>query len=337
MIRGCTFVNLADTAVAISGGTRHGVVACDLWNLGRSGITLDGGNRKTLTAGDHYAVNNHIRHFGRLQRTYAGGIHLQGVGNRAAHNLIHDAPHTAIFYGGNDHVIELNEIHDVALETSDVGAIYTGRDWTSRGNVLRHNYLHDLGGMAGVGTMGIYLDDCDSGDQLIGNIFYKAGRATFIGGGRDNLIANNVFIDCSAAVHLDARGLRRAKLGSGVRDGWDLLAKAEALHYREPPWSTRYPKLARVMDEEPLLPLGNVIRQNLAVDCRKWLDTDRDVQQHMDRVDVTDNLVLEDEDPGFVNRQGQDFRLKSESSIYERIPGFQQIPFDKIGLDPTNR
>jgi len=31
---------------------------------------------------------------------------LSGVGNRASHNLIHDAPHAAILFGGNDHRIE---------------------------------------------------------------------------------------------------------------------------------------------------------------------------------------------------------------------------------------
>ena len=57
-------------------------------------------------------------------------IELQGVGNRADHNLIHDAPHWAISFGGNEHVMELNEIYDVCQETGDVGVFYTGRDWT---------------------------------------------------------------------------------------------------------------------------------------------------------------------------------------------------------------
>lgn len=332
LVAGCTLVNLADTAVAVTGGTRHGVVSCDLWNLGRGGIVLRGGDRKTLTPGEHYAVNNHIRHFARLQRTYAGGIHLGGVGNRAAHNRIHDTPHSAMFHGGNEHLIELNEIHDVALETSDVGAIYTGRDWTSRGNIVRHNLIRDLGAVGSAGTMGVYLDDCASGDQVIGNVFYRVQRAAFIGGGRDNLVANNIFIESRHAVHIDARGLRRAKPGSGVRDGWDLLAKAEALDYRAPPWSTRYPELARVMDEEPLLPLGNVIERNLAVDCENWLNAGSDMREHLDRVIFRDNLVLEGEDPGFVDREAKHFQLKDDSPVYRKIPGFERIPFERIGL-----
>jgi len=332
-VAGCTLRNLAGYAVSINGGTRHGVLGCDLYQLGQGGIRLEGGDRPKLLPAEHYASNNHIHHFGRLQKTYAAGIHVGGVGNRVANNLIHHAPHSAILYGGNEHTIELNEIHDVALETSDVGAFYTGRDWTSRGNVLRYNYIHDLPSFGACGTMGIYLDDCDSGDRLIGNVFYRAGRAAFIGGGRDNLVENNLFIDCDSAVHIDARGLTRIKLDSpGGRDSWDLLAKAQRLDYQNPPWSTRYPKLATIMEEEHQLPLGNVIRRNVAVGCKKWLNAGGDVRPHLDRVVFEDNLVLEGEDPGFVDAATGDFRLRGDSIIPGRIPGFQPIPFDQIGL-----
>ena len=64
-----------------------------------------------------------------------------------------------VLFDGNEHVIEFNEIHHVCMETGDVGAIYTGRDWTYRGNVVRHNCIHHTGGV-GMGSMGIYLDDC---------------------------------------------------------------------------------------------------------------------------------------------------------------------------------
>ncbi len=331
LVAGCTFSNLTGPAVQVAGGTKNGVVGCDLHGLGRSGITISGGDRKKLVPAGNYALNNHIHHFGRLQRTYAAAIHISGVGNRAAHNLIHDAPHSALFYGGNEHVIELNEIHHVAQETSDVGVFYTGRDWTSRGNLVRWNYFHDLPTMPGCGTMGIYLDDCDSGDRLVGNVFHRAGRyASFIGGGRDNLIENNLYIECIYAVHIDARGLSRCKPGSGVKDGWDLLAKAQALDYLNPPWSTRYPKLARVMDEEPLLPLGNVIRNNLAVDCDDWLHGD--AKKIIDRFTFENNLVLKGEDPGFVDRAGGDFRLKPNSIVHKKLPGFKPIPFERIGL-----
>ena len=329
LVAGCTVINLGGRAIAVSGGVENGVTSCDLSSLARSGITINGGDRKSLTPAANFATNNHIHHFGRLQRTYAAGIHLSGVGNRVANNLIHDAPHSAVLYSGNEHVLELNDIHHVAQETSDVGAFYTGRDWTSRGNLLRWNYIHHLGAMGAVGTMGIYLDDCDSGDSLVGNVFYRAGRATFIGGGRDNLVENNIMVECDAAVHLDARGTSRIRLDAAPGDSWNLLAKAERLDYRKPPWSERYPKLASIMDEEPLLPLGNVVRRNVAYGCKRWLSA-HGMDKYLDRVEFSDNLKTDD-DPGFVDAAKQDFRIREDSAV-PQLPGWEKIPVERIGL-----
>ena len=83
---------------------------------------------------------------------------IGGFGQRASHNLIHDHPHCAILFTGNDHLIEFNEIHHIALETGDnAGAIYSGRDYTFRGNRIRYTFVHDTGGV-GMGRMGIYMD-----------------------------------------------------------------------------------------------------------------------------------------------------------------------------------
>jgi hypothetical protein len=183
--------------------------------------------------------------------------------------------------------------------------------------------------MGAVGTMGVYLDDCDSGDRLIGNVFYKAGRAAFIGGGRDNLVENNIMVECDAAVHLDARGTRRIRWDAPPSDSWNLLAKAERLDYRKPPWSTRYPKLASIMEEEPALPLGNVISCNVAYRCNRWLSA-HGMDEHIDRVEFRDNLVT-DENPGFVDPANKDFRLRGDSPVLQ-LSGWERIPLERIGL-----
>ena len=37
-------------------------------------------------------------------------------------------------------------------------------------------------------------------------------------------------------------------------------------------------------------------------------------------------------DPGFVNMAKMDFRLKPDAQVFKDLPGFQPIPFEKIGL-----
>lgn len=64
-----------------------------------------------------------------------------------------------MYFNGNDHLMEYNEINDVCYESNDAGAIYAGRNWRMRGNVIRYNYLHDISGFEGKGCVGVYLDD----------------------------------------------------------------------------------------------------------------------------------------------------------------------------------
>ncbi len=135
----CRVRNVRQLGIRVQGGKGHRVEACDIHDTGAGGMVLAGGERKTLTPAGHQAINNHIWRYSQHQLTYANALHLEGVGSRAAHNLIHDAPHQAIGVGGNDHVFEYNEVHHVCLETDDCGAFYKGRNPSCRGNVVRFN------------------------------------------------------------------------------------------------------------------------------------------------------------------------------------------------------
>jgi len=321
-VAGCTIRNTGSWAVRVSGGRRNAVLGCDIYQVGEGGVALSGGERKTLTPAGHRAENNHIHHFGRIYRTYRPAVSVNGVGQQVRHNLIHDGPHNAIQLGGNDHTIEFNEIHHVCFETGDVGAFYMGRDWTARGTVLRHNYFHHIQGPGLHGAMAVYLDDSASGISILGNIFYRAGRAMFIGGGRDNQVINNVFVDCPAGLHVDARGVGWMKYH--VDPGGTLPERLKAMPYQQPPWSRKYPQLLTILEDGPGLPKGNVVRHNISFGG-KWLDVEG---KAMPLLEFEANLV--DVDPHFVNAQEQDFRLRPDSPALAL--GFQPIPVDRIGL-----
>ncbi len=356
----CAIANLAGGGISLDGSTCT-IRSCEVYNLGRGGISLNGGDRKSLTPANNLAENNHIHHFGLFQRTYAPGIGANGCGQIARNNAIHDAPHNAVLYGGNEHLFERNEVWRVVMETGDAGAFYTGRDWTSRGNVLRHNYIHDLGSgnAEHVNTMGIYLDDCDCGDTLEGNVFYRAGRALMIGGGRDNPVLNNLVIDCPIGLHIDARGMTWKQWNNPADKSWHLEAKARQFNYTQPPWSTRYPRLAAIMDEQPREPLGNTICRNVFVDCtRQICSFDGNVKKLLGKFEIADNLVVNTSGSaegaakpldvkGFTTLSGApdkplDLGLDGvptqgsfshvQSWIREKLPSFETIPFDKIGL-----
>lgn len=318
---GCTLRNTGGWGARLS-GTGHAVIGCDIYRTAAGGIALRGGDRNTLTPGALTVLNSHIHDFGRVYRTYRPAVQVQGVGQRVAHNRIHDGPHNAIQLSGNDHTIEFNEIYDVCYETGDVGAFYMGRDWTERGTIIRHNFFHHIQGPGLHGAMAVYLDDAASGVQVLGNVFYRAGRAAFIGGGRDNHVENNIFVECAPAVHMDARGLGWMRYH--VEGDGTLPTRLKQVPYRSPPWSLRYPRLLDLPGDNPGAPTGNVIARNVNHGGR-WSAIEDAARQG---VLLKDNLL--DEDPRFVDADNMNFQLRDDSPAYKL--GFVRIPFDRIGL-----
>jgi len=290
-IAGCRLHGLGDTAVIIDGGTDNGLQSCDIFDVSLSGLVLKGGDRQTLAPGNNFADNNHIHHYSQWIRAMQYAIFIDGVGNRLSHNRIHDAPHEGIRLRGNEHLLEYNEIHDVCQETGDSGAIHTGRDWSWRGNIWRFNYFHHLQGPGLHGVTAAYLDDWASDFTIYGNIFYKAGRAVEIGGGRNNVVENNIFVECEPSVHIDARGLGWA---SYYFDGTYnvLVERLQAVNYRQPPYSKKYPELLTLYDDDPAVPKYNVIRRNISYGGR-WLDIYDYHAFDFSVVTMQDNLIAD--------------------------------------------
>lgn len=365
LIAGCTVRNVGMTAIVIDGGNHQGVQSCDIYSIGGGGIMLNSGDRKTLISGNSFVDNTHFHHFGQVRKTTCPAIDTRGVGTRITHNLLHDSPDAGVAYGGNEMLLEFNEVHDIAKESDDVGAFYFGRDYTMRGNMIRYNYFHHLQKPMYVGVMSVYLDDFASGATIFGNIFYQAGRAVFMGGGRDHIIENNIFVECSPSIFLDARGLVR---NTEFFDGriTTLLDRMQAMNYTAPPYSEKYPELLTLYNDDPARPKYNRIRRNISVGGR-WLDLYSGLDLAL--LEVKNNLIadlvifrtsaetgVETEkftefrrenssmaerfeqlgnkiiagDPGFVDLPKGDFRLRDDSPALKL--GFEKIPIDKIGL-----
>ena len=279
-IAGCVVRSAFRDGIVISGGAGNGAVGNDIYDVGRRGILLSGGDREKLVPARNHATNNHIHHMSRLLYTYAPGVQVNGCGNIVRHNLIHDGPHMAMGLGGNDHLIEYNEIHHTMHITSHGGAFYCGRDFTARGNVIRFNKLHDITGYGfdhvdktkGVfvyaspvrslpGAFGLHLDDQISGFHIHGNLFYRVAHGVIRnGGGRDTVIENNVFVDTGWSVHVDNRGMGWQRKAT---QGGTLMKRLRAIDYKSPPWSERYPELVDILEDRFCEPVDNVVQRNI--------------------------------------------------------------------------
>ncbi len=342
-LKDCTAVSVAAStirhtgswAVGLEGGERGTVFGCDLYDLGEGGVNAVGGDRDKLLPGRHLIENNHIHHIGRVVACYRPGASVRGVGNAVRHNLIYQTDHQAIFFDGNDHAIEYNIVHDVCLHTSDAGPLYAcARDWTKRGTVIRHNLFHAAGeGVDACGCRGIYLDDWTSGVTVVGNIVSQADCGINLGGGRNNLVTDNISLNCRQSISLHSRGVdsfarKAAEMGrqSGI---FRLLLRGV---YASDLWRRRYPELLAPLTMDPVEAHdahNNTIRDNVSLGSGEVKISNA---KRVMKTCVVENNVVLNEDPGFVDFWRLDLRLRPDAAIFQKLPGFKAPEFAKMGL-----
>src|SRR5690606_15772181 len=220
-----------------------------------------------------------------------------------------------------------------------------------RGNIIRYNYLHDISGFEGEGCVGVYLDDAFSGVDIIGNVFENVTRAMMIGGGRDNSVLNNIFINCVPTLHVDARSMGWMHFHA---DGWIDEEKEKGtisgIAYNKPPYSTRYPELVNLINDEPKAPKGKVMARTIALGgawdksvgfwktsiegkARPYITMENNIVAPNSAVRDSTDMGFVITSPLFVNqadpKRGK-YQLKDNSPALQH--GFEQIPFEKMGL-----
>ncbi len=332
-VTACRVSCLGGSGIVVEGGRRHAVRGCEVAYLGGCGISLSGGDRRTLERADHAAENNHVHHFAMWEYCYNAGVHIGGgsygslmgsVGIRIAHNRIHDCPHNGILYWGNDLEIENNDIYRVVMESTDAGAIYTGRDFARRGSLIRHNHLHHNGTGGPFGTMGIYLDDCSGGEQVVGNILEGHRQAIYMGGGTDTICENNLLVNCDPALHLDMRGILSGLTNICRERFYEVNAHL-------PPYSTHYPELAKIHAHyekgEGIPPEGTRVCRNIAAGSGDfWSYTAKGVDR---------GCLVEERNLAGLSAETVDVKrggLVESEAEQEQAIGFERIPVERIGL-----
>ena len=326
---------------AVLNGTRNLVSDCEIFHVGKSGIIVEGGDRQTLTPGENRVENNLFHDWGDVTQMYSGAVRLNGVGNRCSHNEMFRAPHTAVFYYGNNHIIEYNYIHDVVQHSSDAGAIYSGQNWTNQGCVIRYNLLRKIGG-GEFTPVGIYFDDMLSGQTAYGNIIMDVPSHGFlIGGGRNNRVFQNMMIRCGSALSYDDR----ARVGF-VENGWAKAAvndyensmmwvRLREVPYRSEVWKAQYPELAEISTDFsdpdnprfPVNPAESEVRDNIAIQVG---DEDYIFWTSVLRYNRPENnLTFSSFEEAGVDEESLTVRVDGKAG--KALPKFPALPISKIG------
>lgn len=269
LVAHCTLQRLGGDAIVVEGGQHHGVFACTMRTLGCGGVRVAGGDRRALTPGRHFVENCTVSDISRLKRTYTPAVHLDGCGNRIAHNLFEDMPSSALRIEGNDHLIELNVIRNVVRESDDQGGLDMFGNPLYRGVVIRWNRWADIRGGTVSGAAGVRLDDMISGVTVYGNVFEQCGGVAFGGlqihGGKENLVDGNLFLNCHAGISFSRWGAKR----------WLESIQRFVSQASQAPYTSRYPDLAGFKEGADV----NLIARNLFVQCKSVFLRDGGVER----------------------------------------------------------
>ena len=361
IIRGFTFTATRGNGVVIH-GDRNIIDRCEIKNVsgkgivvhgnqcvisnssihhtGYRGIEVNGGDRNTLTSSENIITNNHIYHIGEICRNYEPGVQVFGVNCIVSHNCIHDSAHMAVGFKGNDHIIEYNEIYNACQIADDSGAIYSGRDYSTSGNIIRYNYFHDLSSEAEtqhIGIFAVYCDDNLGGTAIYGNIMHRCQCALLLHGGHDMIFKNNLIIDCCKRSQYS---LRFHHYGN-----WKDLADPKGQHalylqeveWRNDIWQEKYPHLEEYLtwdpEKEQYMPhycdiSNNMIINHKKIDIRHF----NCYEEHL-RNRLVNNIEIADRN--FVGIPDGDILDLSKNRIAKIIPGFEELPFNEMGCSFT--
>lgn len=226
------------------------IVGCDVTDMGASAIWMwDCGDRRTLRRANNLVENCHISRY--ADRVLACRAAVQADGNcgvTVRQCTIHDAPCVGIlFRQSSECTFVNNEIHSILLDSGEMGAFYTAREWTLVGNVLANNYIHDIPWR---GTdfrpSALFYDDGGTGMTATNNIVRNVPVGTVVSA-MANYTDRNLFYDVPTPFSVWNHWAKPEQ--------WKpMYSNPQSVRYfyttpfREEPWKSRYPYLALIDD-----------------------------------------------------------------------------------------
>ena len=260
--------SVGSAGLSISGANAT-LSALNVSRCGCSAIAIAGGNMQTLVSANLTLEDSSMTQWARWTRTYNPGIHFYGVGFTVRRNIVFNAPHQGMTGSANNAVFHDNRFAHLCFEVRDSGAWYIGRSWVRRGVVVANNVFEHIQAIepTALGSdcvSAIYLDDQQSGVEVVNNTCNDVYNCILLGGGRDNVLQQNNCANVTSCILFDNRGMNwEAEMcSSNATYTGQLVEQLLQVNYQRPPYSTAYPALPSLLKDRPCVPVNNSVVAN---------------------------------------------------------------------------
>lgn len=321
MIFNCKFRHIGEYGLKMQTVNDCRVERCEFRDMGAGGVRLGGGRLSTRNV----VHNNYIREGGRFHPMGVGvWIGNQTEDNRITHNDISDFYYTGVsagwtwgYKGGHAlrNCIEFNHIYNIGQGVlADMGGVYTLG--TSFGTRVCNNVIHDVKSF-GYGGWGLYPDEGSEGILMENNLVYDTMDGSFHQHyGRDNVIRNNIFA-CSAPNPMrDAPAHQVA--ATRVEERRSFIFERNIIFWKDgTAIGYQFGRVRADIQKNLWWKAGGEV-EFLGMSHDDWAASGKDVG----------GIVA---DPGFVDPDRNDFRLKPDSPALGI--GFQPFDFLQAGPD----
>ncbi|MBP3359247.1 MAG: right-handed parallel beta-helix repeat-containing protein [Clostridia bacterium] len=339
-VEGCNIKNFAGDGVNFWSSLNCGIYDSEIYNMGGKGANSQGGSIENMLSSGFEMVNCNVHKTGRINKNQAVAIWQHGYDGGTAgyvgYNEFYDMPFQAVGTGFEG-IIENNEIYDVCLETGDMGAIYSGGGFHSRGGTIRYNYIHDIPcnfSYTAFGTNGIYLDG-GYGYDVYGNVVANVYRNFYYSSsGGDKAVHDNVFVGNDKSPSLLNPLLAASTQTIRVMDyGYNMSAEEikESIPeytYTDPAWISKYPQIKEdLQTEHPGSGYHNIYR-NIIYRGRDFAVLDTVLKNPKSSII---NAWNKEENPGFVDYRAGNYQLKLNAAAYCSVKDFKKIDMSEIG------
>ena len=350
-IKDCIIHNIGASAVDISGFSQNNKITGNkMYDIGHSGVNISNSSSEIVTCKGNVVHNNYIYNLGRVIG-HGAGVNVSATGNVISNNRIHTSKRYAISLKGtqknsvigktingvkvtaenasdfrftDDNIIEFNDVSDCNIESQDSGVIECyGIDG---GNLFRNNAIHDSDFNFSLGV-GFYFDDGNDYNWLYNNLMYdlqQRGRGeletVICLKGVENKAFNNILVNNNATEGV-LQTNRMGEPNNDVTIESNIFYDSGDHVYLFPNWTDDRMKICDYnLFYNPKCIYNMAGKSAPAKTLEEWQ------KSYGGKFDA--NSVVAD--PGFINADENDFRIKYDSTAY--MTGFKDINVENIGL-----